>query len=104
MLVSRMVEKLPDNQRAQIMSDLTRAAAEPLNDDESIVRFDIAGYQHPSSIGRNVIVEGMAKDGDGADLEIILFTDHNDHLYELEIVRFEDGGLVGPNWTTLEFY
>jgi hypothetical protein len=101
MLVSRMAEKLPDNKRTQIMSDLERAKAESLNDDESIIRFDIAGYQHPTSIGRIIIADGMAKDKDGADLEVILFTDSDGRLYELEIVRFEEGGLVAPDWATL---
>ncbi len=103
-MVFRTAEKLPDRQRAQIIADLAHATAEPLNDDSSIVRFEIAGYQRAPSIGRHVSVDGVAKDGDGAHLNVILFTDQNDRLYELEIVRFENGKIVGPDWTTLEFY
>lgn len=104
MLVTRMAGKLPDRQRAQIIADLARATAEPLNDDSSIVRFEIDGYQRVPSIGRHTSVDGVAKDGDGAQLNVILFTDQNDRLYELEIVRFESGAIVGPDWKTLEFY
>ena len=104
MLVVRMAAKLPDRQRVQIIADLEHATAEPLNDDSSIVRFEIVGYQRAPSIGRHTSVDGVAKDGDGAHLNVILFTDQNDRLYELEIVRFENGAIVGPDWTTLEFY
>lgn len=104
MVVSRMVEKVPDQQRSQLLADLKNATAEPVNPDGSIVRFEIAGYERAPSIGRHTSVDGVAKDGDGAHLNVILFTDLNDRLYELEIVRFEAGPIVGPDWTTLQLY
>lgn len=104
MVVSRMVEKLPDQQRVQLLADLKNATVEPLNADGSIIRFEIAGYERAPSIGRHTSVDGVVKDGDGAHLDIILFTDLNGRLYELEIVRFEAGAIVGPDWTTLQLY
>jgi hypothetical protein len=102
--VARMAEGLPEQQRFQITSDLLHATAEPLNDDGSLVRFGIEGYCPPTHTSRNVAVDAFAIDGDGAHLNVILFTDALGRLYELEIVRFEKGKLVGPDWSSLKYY
>jgi hypothetical protein len=99
-----MCEGLVDSKRAQIMADLAQATALPMNDDDTIIRFEIPGYQHPPKSGGRVIADSRAKDQDGAYLDVILFTDENDRLYELEIVRFEEGKVIGPDWNTLTFY
>jgi len=31
-----------------------------------------------------------------------LHQDENDRLYELELVRYDDGDLMGPQWETLK--
>lgn len=104
MVVSRMAEALADSRRAKIMADLAQATAVPMNNDNTIIRFEMSGYQHPPKSGGRVTVDGKAKDQDGAYLDVILFTDENDRLYELEIVRFEEGKVLGPDWNTLTFY
>jgi len=104
MVVFRLAETLPEPQRSQITRDLARATAEPLNEDDSVIRFEIEGYQRSSLIGRTLSVDATATDSDGAHLNIILFTDGSGHLFELEIVRFENGGVIAPDWKTLRFY
>lgn len=103
-LVSRMAENLAGSERVQILADLAQASAVPMNDDETIIRFEIPGYNHPPKSGGRIIVDGKARDKDGAYLDVILFTDESGRLYELEIVRFGAGELIGPDWTTLTFY
>jgi hypothetical protein len=104
MVISRMAETLPDSKRSQIVADLARASAEPMNDDGTIIRFEIPEYQRPPQTGGRVTVDGKVKDRDGAHLDVILFTDENDRLYELEVVRYEVGKVMEPDWTTLTFY
>ncbi len=103
-LVSRMCAGLQDAERAQVLADLADAIVEPLNDDGSIVRFELLNYTRLPGIGRRVAVDGVANDRDGAHLNVILFTDENNRLYELEIVRFDEGSVIGPDWATLKIY
>ena len=103
-LIARMIERLPTDQQASLMNDLALATAEPLNDDDSIIELMIEGYQRPRLSGRNVLpVDGIVKDADGAHIELILFSDENDRLFEFEIVRYGDGSVIGPDWGALEF-
>lgn len=67
MVVARMVEKLPDRQRTQLLAALKNATAEPMSAAGSIIRSEIAGYERASSIDRNTSVDGVAKDGDSVD-------------------------------------
>jgi len=103
-IASRMCEGLPAAQRAQMLADLATASVEPLNDDGSILRFHLRDYTRLPGIGRRVAVDGTARDRDGAYLNVILFTDENDRLYELEVVRFDEGNVVGPDMETLKIF
>ena len=104
LLVSRMAKELPDSVGAQIIGDLTRENVENINEDGSIIRFQIAGYARAANSDGRVIVDGVAKDQDGAHLNVILSVDDDDRLYELEIVRFDKGKLIGVDFETLKFY
>lgn len=104
MIVARMCEGLPAAQRAQMLTDLASASVEPLNDDGSILRFQLQDYTRLPGIGRRVAVDGTANDRDGAHLNVILFTDENDRLYELEVVRYDEGNVIGPDMETLKVY
>jgi hypothetical protein len=104
-LVRRMAERLPEAMRAQVLSDLNDAEVEPFNQDDSIVRFHIRGYVRPPGVGRETLpVAGKAVDRDGAYVEVALFSDENGRLYELELIRYENGNLIAPDWNTLELY
>ncbi|MFM0338221.1 hypothetical protein [Paraburkholderia fungorum] len=43
------------------------------------------------------------EDADGSQMQLLLFADPADRLYELEYLRWEDGLLQKPNWLTLKF-
>lgn len=43
------------------------------------------------------------KDADGSPMDVLLFADPVDRLYELEYLRWEDGPLQQPHWSTLKF-
>ena len=104
MIVSRMCERLPAAQRAQMLADLAGASVEPLNDDCSILRFELQNYTRSAATGRRVAVDATARDQDGAHLNVILFTDESNRLYELEVVRYDEGNVVGPEMETLRVY
>jgi hypothetical protein len=104
-LVRRMAEKLPETTRAQVLSDLNDSEVEPFNQDDSIVRFHIRGYRRPPNTGLETLpVFGKVLDRDGAHVEVALFGDANGRLYELELIRYEEGNLIGPDWNALELY
>jgi hypothetical protein len=103
-LVVRMCEGLPAAQRGKMLADLANASVELLNDDGSILRFELHNYIRSPGAGRRIAVDGTASDRDGAHLNVILFIDENDRLYELELVRFDEGKVVGPNIETFKEY
>lgn len=102
--IYHLAEILPVAMRSQIITDLSCASVEPLNESGSIIRFEIENYRRVPNMGRRAIVDAVAKDSDGAHLNVILFSDENDRLYELEIIRFEDGDVIAPDWKTLTVY
>ena len=87
------------------MDDLTKVAVESATDDGSRVVFEIAGYERPPSRGQHAFeVEGRMGDADGADITVSLYADENDRLYELELVRWDSGKIIDPDWKTLTLY
>lgn len=102
--VCRLAESLPEPSRVRIIADLKHATVAAMNDAGTIIRFEIPGYEHPLKSGGKIKVDAKMKDRDGAQLDVILFTDENDRLYELELVRFAEGAVIGPDWDTLSYY
>jgi hypothetical protein len=45
-------------------------------------------------------VEGVVKEADGEPLVVVLYSDANGHLYELELIRWAEGYVQGPDWGT----
>jgi hypothetical protein len=100
-LIYRFAERLSDPQRRRLLQDAADATAETINADGSIIRFHLAGYERPPYRGQHSLpVEGTVIDADGASISVLLHQDESDHLYELELVRFDDGDLVAPQWDT----
>ena len=104
-VVSEMALFLPDEERKRLLFDLEHSTEKPVNEDGSIVAFDIAGYEKPSSGGSIMFrVEGSVLDEDGSQLTVLLHSDANGRLMELELVRFDDGSAIRPDWTTLSLF
>jgi len=102
-LVRRIADRLGGDEGAQLRADLENATARAVIADGSIVEFDISGYERPAWRGQHPFrVEGTMVDRDGAELEVVLHADENGRLLELEIIRYDPGDLIAPDWSTLE--
>ena len=98
-----IADELGSADRAQLLADVENATARTVARDGSLIEFDIAGYTRPAFLGQRPLdVEGRVRDSDGVELEVLLHTDHNGRLLELELVRYEKGDVIAPDWSTLQ--
>jgi hypothetical protein len=98
-----------DEERGQLLADLDHCSVKETVPDGSILAFDIAGYQRPLERGRwqyrqkdGFIVDGIVKDADGSDMDVMLLADMNHRVWEFEIVRHGIGSIIKPNWSTFK--
>ena len=99
--VRRLVAKLPSEVRDQVMADVASAMVRPDAGDGSRLVFEIPGYERPPYEGqRPYPFEGKLRDDDGADVCVVLHADQNGRLFELELIRWAEGELIRPDWTT----
>lgn len=104
-VIRSFAQRLPDRERDQLLADCDNALAETVTHDGSRVTFSIVGYQRPSYRGQHPFaVEGKVADLDGAELSVLLHADEHGRLLELELVRFDDGDVLKPNWSTLQHW
>jgi hypothetical protein len=102
-VIRAIAEKLPPDRQRQLLADLDLATAHPALPDGSIVTFSIAGYDRSPYCGQHSFgVEGELVDKDGTKVGLILFADPNDRLLELELIRWGDGDLIDPDWSTFK--
>lgn len=102
-IIAAIAHQLGSVDRTQLLADLENATARTVARDGSLIEFDIAGYTRPPFLGQNPFnVEGRVRDNDGAELEVLLHADHNGRLLELELVRYEKGDVIAPDWSTLQ--
>jgi hypothetical protein len=94
-------------EREQLLVDLDRCSVRETVADGSILAFDIAGYQRSSGHGRGqyrgkdgFVVDGLVKDADGTEMDVMLLADANHRVWEFEIVRYHPGSVIGPDWST----
>lgn len=104
-VIREIARRLPANERDKLLSDMERATAVSVLGDASRTAFTIAGYERPAYRGQHPFgVEGKVKDRDGSDLSVLLHADENGKLLELELVRFDEGEVIGPDWSTLRLW
>jgi hypothetical protein len=96
-------DRVDELRRRQLLSDLEKAQAEVLpTDGGTAVRFHVDGYVRPPYLGeRAVPIDAIVLDADGAKLSVVVSEDENGRLYELQLVRYERGPIIEPDWTTL---
>lgn len=105
MVIQQVAERLSPDQRKQLLKDLSLARAERATPDGARIIFEIRGYQRPPYRGqRSFGVEGELRDKDGTKLSFDLFADENGRLLELELIRWGEGNVIEPDWSTLTFY
>lgn len=104
-LILNMADRVSGSDAEQLRADLKNAFVKFRTADNSRVEFEIADYTRPSYKGQHPYgVEGKMTDGDGAELSVLLHADENGRLLELEIIRWDSGNLIGPDWRSLELY
>jgi hypothetical protein len=102
--ISGVATRLDGEARDRLMSDLAVAQVEAELADGELIQFCLEKYERPPRGGQGLYpVEGEVSDGDGAPISLLLFADSADRLYELEYLRWGDGLLQQPDWSTLRF-
>lgn len=95
--------RLPVVDGARLLDDMENACAESMLNDGSLITFHIHGYERPKERGQHTYpYEGTLIDADGAVVDVLLFADPSDRLYQLEFLRWAVGPLQEPNWATLK--
>lgn len=101
-MIELIADKIGGNDGEQLLADLARTTVKSATIDGSRVEFEIAGYSRPVYQGQHPFgVEGKMLDRDGTELSILLHADENGHLLEMEIIRWDSGVNVVPDWSTL---
>ena|SRR5437899_2114391 len=101
-VVRWFAERVDEPQRQSLLSDLDKATAEEIHDEQLTIRFEIDGYARPPyRLERPLPIDAAVLDADGATLAVVLSADENGRLFELQVIRFERGPVLGPDWTTL---
>ncbi len=101
-VVRWFAERVDEHQRQSLLSDLDHASAEEIQDEQLTIRFDIEGYTRPPYRGECPLpIDAMVLDADGEHLAVILSADENGRLFELQVIRFERGPVLRPEWATL---
>lgn len=105
LLIEGVARHLSPQAASQLIDDLNKCRAVDRFPDGAVVLFIIEGYDRPKYEGQHSYpVEIRLCDADGSELTAILFADPNNRLYELEIIRWDFGVMIGPNMESMEFY
>jgi len=98
-----------DVERNQLLADLDHCAVEEKVPDGSLLVFNISGYSRPPGHKQSLYrardgfpAEGSVKDADGAEMDVLLFADQNNRVYELEIVKHLPSSVVKADWSTFK--
>lgn len=89
-------------ERETLLSDLRRVEKVVTSSDGSWVTLQLQGYQRPDDASRMTLgLEGTLRDRDGTEITVVLHADSAGHLWELELIKWGDEGVVDPQWGTL---
>ena len=84
---------------------MEHATAQTMPSVRSRITFMIAGYERPAYQGQHPFrVEGKVQDRDGSEISVLLYADENGRLLELELVRFDEGEVIEPDWSTMRLW
>jgi hypothetical protein len=93
--------------RNQLLLDMQNCMVEDMVPDGSMLRFHIGGYERPPQLERNTFrgkdrfpVEGAITDADGGEMDVLIFSDQNSRVLELELVKHAGGPVEGPDWSS----
>lgn len=104
-IIEEIAKALPEPSRAALFADLLGATVVNADTDDTRLCFELAGYTRPRYQGQHTYgVEGRILDEDGAEVSIILYSDENDRLLELELIRWDGRAIKQLNVDTLKLY
>jgi hypothetical protein len=96
-----IADALSPQQSQTVKADLEKSSVVEAAADGSRFLFNIDGYQRSKYLGQHALpVEGTMSDRDGVDLHVLLHVDENERLFELELVRWAEGPVIEPNWSS----
>ncbi len=98
--VTQIIRALPERLQSALLFDLSQAEVEDRNGIGSMLGFRLPAHEVEDERGKLLPIEGKVGDADGAPIDVMLWVDGHDRLYELELVRYHPGNLIGPNWAT----
>jgi len=102
-VIAAIADALPSSQGKAVKADLALSKIIEMAADGSRLVFGIADYERPKYRGQHPLaVEGTMKDVDGADLHVLLHVDENERLFELELIRWAEGPVIGPDWASFK--
>jgi uncharacterized protein DUF6984 len=103
-VVGWFAQRVDETQRRDLLADLDKAMAEEIRDEHLTIRFHIDGYTRPPYRFERPLPSAPVLDADGAKLDVTVSLDENGRLFELQIIRFDPGPVLGPDWSTLRVY
>jgi hypothetical protein len=99
--IEKIAAVLRGELRAQLLNDLANAEVAFALPDRSLVEFRLPNAE-PASAGQSPYpVEGRVTDLDGEQLEVVVYR-RNGRLSELELIRYHETPVLGPQWRTFE--
>jgi hypothetical protein len=96
-----------DSERDLLLADIRSCTVTSTVADGSMLMFNLEGYVRPEKWRQQQYksrdgfrAEGVVKDKDGVDMDVMLFQDQNHRLLKLDIVRYQGGPVIAPDWST----
>jgi len=101
-VVRWFAERVEEPLRQSLLSDLDKASADEIHDEQLAIRFAIEDYDPPPDRFECPLhIHAAVLDADGAILDVELLTDQNRRLTGLDVFRYDAGPVLGPDWATL---
>jgi sugar/nucleoside kinase (ribokinase family) len=103
-LIERLAANLDVEDRRRLLGDLACARVAEERGDGACLIFDLDGYVRPDTAGQRLYpVEAETGSGDTV-MTILLYSDANGRLLELEFIGWIDGTKIDPRWSGLRIW
>lgn len=99
--LEKMAGRLPMDAGCQLLKDVDVCSVAAQTADGSLIRFDLPAYPRPTCAGQHAYaIEGVVTNLDQAEITVCIYADVKDRLLELELIKWEDTPILGPDWGT----